>query len=146
MSDIKIVLDTNALLVSVSSRSKYHWIFQGLLSDSFVLVITTEILLEYEEILKRRYNVDVAENVIRALLLLPNVIHQQVYFNWQLIGNDPDDNKFVDAYVAGNADLLVTNDRHFDVLRQVDYPPVEVVSIDMFKSMIHDLFDRPIVR
>jgi predicted nucleic acid-binding protein len=45
--------------------------------------------------------------------------------------------KFVDAYVAGNANLLVTNDRHFDVLRQVDYPPVEVVSIDMFKSTIN---------
>jgi predicted nucleic acid-binding protein len=43
----------------------------------------------------------------------------------------------VDAYVAGNANLLVTNDRHFDVLRQVDYPPVEVVSIDMFKSTIN---------
>jgi uncharacterized protein len=146
MNNIKIVLDTNVLLVSISSRSKYHWIFQKLLSGLFVLVITTEILLEYEEILKRQYNVDVAENVIKTLLLLPNVIHQQVYFNWRLIGNDPDDNKFVDAYVAGNANLLVTNDRHFDVLRQVDYPPVEVVSIDMFKSTLHGLFDHPIAR
>ena len=143
MSSIRIVLDTNVLLVSISSRSKYHWIFQELLSDSFVLVITTEILLEYEEILKRQYNVAVAEDVIRVMLLLPNVVHQQVYFNWRLIVNDPDDNKFMDAYIAGNADLLVTNDRHFDVLRLVAYPPVEVVSIDMFKSLIHDLSDHP---
>ena len=142
MSSIKIVLDTNVLLVSISSRSKYHWIFQELLSGSFVLVITTEILLEYEEIIKRQYNVAVAEDVIRLMLLLPNVVHQQVYFNWRLIGNDPDDNKFVDAYVAGNADLLVTNDRHFDVLKQVAYPPVEVASIDMFKSLIRDLSDH----
>jgi putative PIN family toxin of toxin-antitoxin system len=145
MNNIKIVLDTNVLLVSISSRSKYHWFFQELLSGSFVLVITTEILLEYEEILKRRFNIAVAENVIRALLQLPNVIHQHVYFNWRLIGNDPDDNKFVDAYVAGNANLLVTNDRHFDVLRQVDYPPVEVVSIDVFKLLIRGLLDIPIV-
>lgn len=102
-------------------------------------------MLEYEEILKRRYNHSVAENIIRALLLLPNVIHQQVYFNWLLIQNDTDDNKFVDAYVAGNADLLVTNDRHFDILRQVDYPPIEVASIDMFQSIIHGLTDHPIV-
>ena len=101
MSSIRIVLDTNVLLVSISSRSKYHWIFQELLSGSFVLVITTEILLEYEEILKRQYNVAVAEDVIRVMLLLPNVVHQQVYFNWRLIVNDPDDNKFVDAYEKG---------------------------------------------
>uniref|UniRef100_A0A7C4MSH4 Putative toxin-antitoxin system toxin component, PIN family n=1 Tax=Desulfatirhabdium butyrativorans TaxID=340467 RepID=A0A7C4MSH4_9BACT len=137
MSKVKIVLDTNVLLVSIPSRSKYHWIFQKLLSGSFDLLITTEILLEYEEILKRRYSPSVAENVIRALLLLPNVVHQHVYFHWLLIEDDPDDNKFVDAYVAGNADLLVTNDRHFSVLRQVHYPPIHIVSIDMFRSMMH---------
>jgi rRNA-processing protein FCF1 len=85
MNNIKIVLDTNVLLVSISSRSKYHWIFQELLSGSFVLVITTEILLEYEEILKRRFNIAVAENVIRALLQLPNVIHQHSMYSDRLI-------------------------------------------------------------
>lgn len=28
---LRVVLDTNVLLVSVSSKSKYHWIFQRLL-------------------------------------------------------------------------------------------------------------------
>ena len=136
MSNIRIVLDTNALLVSVSSRSKYHWAFHGLLSGSFVLVITTEILLEYEEILKRRFNVEVAENVIRALLLLPNVIHQQVYFNWQLIGNDPDDNKFVDCAIASNADYILTNDSHFKILTKIPFPKVNTIKIEDFAILL----------
>lgn len=32
---------------------------------------------------------------------------------------DPDDNKFIDCYVAAYADYLVTNDNHFNVLQQI---------------------------
>lgn len=138
MSHFKIVMDTNVLLVSVSSKSKYHWIFQSLIKGHFVQVVTNDILFEYEEVIARKFNNLVAENVITTLLLLPNVIHQQVFFNWNLIEADPDDNKFVDAYVAGNADLLLTNDRHFEVLKQVDFPPVSVVTVHGFRRLIPD--------
>ena len=46
---LKIVLDTNVLLVSISSRSKHHWIFQRLLKEVYDLYISNEMLLEYEE-------------------------------------------------------------------------------------------------
>jgi predicted nucleic acid-binding protein len=37
----------------------------------------------------------------------PDIIHQHVYYNWNLIKADPDDNKFFDIAVAANADYLV---------------------------------------
>ena len=40
-ASLRVVLDTNVLLVSVSSRSKYHWIFRTLL-DGGDAVITAE--------------------------------------------------------------------------------------------------------
>jgi len=35
---------------------------------------------------------------------------------WQAIRRDPDDDKFVDAAVAGNAEWIVTEDSDFDDL------------------------------
>lgn len=58
------------------------------------------------------------------------------FFKWQLMHNDPDDNKFVDMAVAGNADYLITNDRHFDLLTGMEFPKVNVISLDNFKKMI----------
>ena len=133
-----VVLDTNVLLVSISSRSQFHWLFQGLLQNTFQIVITNEILTEYEEIISNKYSVPVAKNVIRTLLLLPNVAKVDVFYNWSLIRNDVDDNKFVDCAVAAGADYIVTNDRHFDVLKEIDFPTVNVVNISLFETLLHE--------
>ncbi len=50
---MKIVLDTNILLVSFSGKSSLHWVWKSLLANQFTLCVTTDILLEYEEIIGR---------------------------------------------------------------------------------------------
>ncbi|WP_366145465.1 PIN domain-containing protein [Methylovulum sp.] len=45
---------------------------------------------------------------------------------------DKDDNKFVDCAVAGNADFLVSNDRHFNVLKTIEFPKLQVFTIFEF--------------
>jgi predicted nucleic acid-binding protein len=77
-----------------------------------------------------------AKNTIRTLLLLPNVIKSDVYYNWVLVKGDADDNKFVDCAIAANANYIVTNDRHFDVLKEIDFPVVNVVNIDQFRALL----------
>ena len=73
MSKRKIILDTNVLLVSISSKSPYHCIFKKLIDGAYDLGVTTEILMEYEEVIERKFNSEVAKDVIRTLLTLPNV-------------------------------------------------------------------------
>jgi len=131
----KIVLDTNVLLVSVSSRSKYHWIFQKLLKGDYDLYISNEVLLEYEEIISEKFHPQVARDVSRALLMLPNVFQVNIYYEWKLIDADPDDNKFVDCAVSANADYLVTNDKHFSVLKKTEFPRIEVINVSEFKKL-----------
>lgn len=103
---LRVILDTNVLLVAISSRSPYHWLFQGLLQNKFQIGVTNDILMEYEEIISNKYSVTVAQNVIRTLLLLPNVVKVDIFYHWFLITNDVDDNKFVDCAVATNAITL----------------------------------------
>lgn len=132
---LKIILDTNILLVSLSKTSKYHWIFEKLNNEEFDLFISNDVLSEYEEIIEKKTNNQIAQKTIRYLLTLPNVYLVNPYFNWILIENDPDDNKFVDCAVAGNVDYIITNDKHFDVLKTLDFPKIVTLKIDEFKTL-----------
>jgi putative PIN family toxin of toxin-antitoxin system len=133
---MKIVLDTNCLLVSVQPYSKYFWLWQAFHDRKFVLCYTDDILNEYQEILAQYYSASLAQYVIDAILNASHAVPVNVYYRWQLITADPDDNKFVDCAVSANAACIVTNDKHFNVLKTIDFPKVNVMSIDTFKSVI----------
>jgi uncharacterized protein len=130
------VIDTNVLLVSISSESQYHWIFQALINQKFELSVTNEILSEYEEIISTKYSPSVSHNVTRTILLLPNTIQTVVYYNWNLIQEDHDDNKFVDCAVASNADAIVTHDKHFYILESISFPCVKVINVSELKNIL----------
>ena len=136
---LRVVLDTNVLLVSISSRSKYHFIYEKLVADKYDLFVTNEILMEYEEVISQKYNSPVASNVIKSLLILPNVIKTPIYFNWNLINEDADDNKFVDCVINSNSHLLVTNDKHFQILKEIKFPKITVINAETFIEQLEIL-------
>lgn len=135
---LRVVLDTNVLLVSISPYSKYHWIFLRLIAGEYELLISNEILSEYEEIIGDKLSPQVARDVVRTLLLLPNVRRVAPFYRWNLITADPDDDKFVDCAIAESANALVTQDRHFDVLQKIDFPRIRLVSIGEFEAMLSE--------
>lgn len=130
------IIDTNVLLVSVSSRSKFHWLYQAIVEKKITIAFSNDILTEYEEQLSFHWNAEVATNVIRSLIELSTAQLTVTYFNLRLITNDEDDDKFVDCAFASNADYIVTNDRDFDVLKSIDFPSIKVVNMDEFEGML----------
>ena len=128
----RVVLDTNCLLQSISRRSRYYKIWRDFIDGRYVLCVTTEILEEYEEILSRYLSPLVARLVVEAILRANNVFRVDAQFRFGLITVDPDDNKFVDCAIVANAECVVTNDAHFEVLRTIPFPKVNVVGIDDF--------------
>ena len=77
----------------------------------------------------------VAANVVRLILELPKTIKVDPFFVWQLITLDPDDNKYVDAAISGNAEYLVSDDSHFRILKTVPFPKVTLLTSDEFLNM-----------
>lgn len=132
---IKIVLDTNVLLVSISSKSKYHWIFEGLLNEKYKLCVTTDILAEYAEIIELKMGFKAGENTLGILENLANVKPTTSYFNFNLL-KDEDDNKFVDCAIASNADFIVTHDTDFQILKSIKFPKVRVIDTEELKEII----------
>jgi len=133
---LKVVLDTNVLLVSISSKSEYHWVFDKLINDEYDLFISNDILTEYEEIISKKYSFSVAREVVKSLLVLPNVFKTSIYFNWNLIKEDTDDNKFVDCAINSNSNILVTNDKHYQILKSIEFPKVNIANIDDFAVLL----------
>lgn len=136
---MRVVIDTNILLVSVSSRSTFHPIYKAILSGKIELCVSTSILQEYEEIMGLRWNSIVAGNTVDALLRSPHIHLIDPRFKWISIYSDPDDDKFVDCAVASNALYLATNDRHFNFLKNVVFPPVNIINAEeLLQIVLHN--------
>lgn len=73
----------------------------------------------------------------RNTLCDPYTLFVTPYFRFKLITADPDDDKFVDCAVAANAKFVVTDDGHFDVLKQTEFPKVEIIGLDDMIQIIN---------
>ena len=133
---MKVVIDTNVFWVSISRQSSTHWIFRALLDGEFTLCVTTENLNEYEEIIGQKLGVETAEAIMEVLDNLYNIELVTRYYRWQLIIADPDDNPFADCAIAVSADALVSQDRHFNILKRTPFPKVNLMNIDEFKIFL----------
>ncbi len=131
----KIVLDTNVLLVSISSKSKLHWIFKNLLEGKFILCVTTDILAEYAEIIELKMGVLASQNTLGVLENLQNIEFITNYYKFNLL-KDEDDNKFVDCYISANANYLVTHDSDFNILKKIAFPKVTITNTSSFFKLL----------
>ena len=133
---MRIVLDTNILWISIPRSSPSNWIVRSLLKHEFSLCVTTDILEEYEEIIERFLGAEAAQNFMEFLETLPNIDHVTNHIRWQLITPDPDDDKFADCYLWGNALYLVTEDKHFNVLKARGFPKINVINLKEFTQLM----------
>lgn len=91
--------------------------------------------MEYEEIIARKTNTIFAGNVIKTILNRQNVIKVDPQYNFHLIENDPDDNKFVDCAICGNASYMVSEDAHFRILHKIDFPAIQLLTLREFVDL-----------
>jgi putative PIN family toxin of toxin-antitoxin system len=131
---LKIVLDTNILIAIIGKKSPFRWIFDCLIEGKIILCVSNEILFEYQEILAKKTSTEVAENVVNFITINPFTERTEIFFNFGLIVDDADDNKFVDCAIASNAICLVSNDKHFQILKTIDFPKVMILELQEFET------------
>ena len=136
MPSRRIVLDTNCLIASLSKRGQYYPVWTALQRGEYVLCVSTEILEEYAEIIAKKTSVKVATNVIHLLLESEFVELVNPYFRLNLIEADHDDDKFVDCAFAANATFIVSDDKHYDVLKSISFPKILVLNLKEFLGIL----------
>ena len=128
----RIVLDTNCLLAVLPSQSPYHNVWTDFIEGQLELCVSNEILSEYEEVLSIKTNPAFAEAIIKTLINKRNLIRITPTWRFRLIESDPDDNKCVDCAICGQSELIVSNDKHFDILKSINFPYVKVMRIQEY--------------
>ena len=136
--------------MAISAKNVYHRVWLDFLSGKYKLCITNEIIEEYLEVISRNINTLVAEKIVAAILNRENTIKLDPHFRFNLIEDDKDDNKFADCAVAGNASYIVTEDHHFNVLKNIKFPSITVIGIDDFILILNSydnmMLNEPDVR
>ena len=131
-----IVLDTNCLVQMLSIHSPYRPAWQAFRDGRYSLCVSNEILNEYQEIIERVANAEVARNIVTAIIRSPFTLYFTPHFHFCLIEQDPDDNKFVDCAIIAGADYLVSEDAHFRTLKDIPFPSVSVIRLDEFMEKL----------
>jgi uncharacterized protein len=129
---MRIVLDTNCVLQIVGRNSPYHKIFEDILLGKLTLLLSKEVVLEYEEILTEKTSQLFTTFLLKALLENPYIEKVEVFYQWNLISADADDNKFADLGLNGNADYLITNDKHFNEIKKISFPHLKITTLKDF--------------
>ena len=134
---MNIVLDTNILLQVAFTEKPMKIVWDKLLAGAYTLCVTEDILFEYQEkIIDCFHNEQLANVLINVLLNSPSVKRVETYFRYNLIKADKDDNKFVDCALACNAKYIVTEDTHFEELKAIPFPHVDVANLQEFIALL----------
>ena len=82
-------------------------------------------------------NKETANIIIEAIVNSSFVEYITPYYRFNLVKADPDDNKFVDCAISANAHYIVTNDHHYDVLKGIAFPHIDVIALKDFFELIN---------
>ena len=118
MTNVRVILDTNVLYAGLySSRGASHQILDRVERGSLRIVLSTTLLFEYEEVLKRhqaelRLTSDETDQLLDELCSRGE--YQRVHFLWRPQLADPKDDHLLELAVAADQTPIVThNRRHF---------------------------------
>ena len=133
---MRVIIDTNVWLVIIPEYSKYAFIYGLIREYKLAVILSNDILLEYEELMKKRYPDASVDEELEYLLKLPKTEFYSPTYFWNLIPNDPDDNKFVDCAIDADVDYIITNDKHFDILKTINFPSVSTLTLQEFMTIL----------
>ena len=110
-----VTMDTNVLLAAYISQSGASYkILRLIIDERISLALSTQILLEYDEVLKReeilkltRLNIEQVEDVLDLLVLLAQ--KQKIYYRLRPNLRDENDNLFAECAFASNSNYLITS-------------------------------------
>ena len=72
--------------------------------------------------------------VLDTNCLIASLSRRGQYFH--LIEEDHDDDKFVDCAFAANATFIVSDDKHYDVLQDIDFPKLLLLKLKYFLDLL----------
>jgi len=132
MSEVIAVYDTNILISAFIGKGAPYKALKAVYDGKVRMVISTEILLELEDVLSRpkfNYNKSQIRKMITVIVQASTIVEPDMKVD--IVKKDPKDNIIIEAAIAGNAKYIVTGDtRHLLPLKKVG--DIKIVSVNEF--------------
>lgn len=140
-STLRIVLDTNVLAAAFRSRrGAANFLLDRLPDPRWQVSLSTPLLLEYEDVLKRHeMRAFVSESDVNIFLdgLCSIAFCYDVYYLWRLLAKDPNNAFILELAVRANADFIITyNPTDFSAAADFD---IKLVTPKEFLRFVGDL-------
>lgn len=137
---IRAVLDTN-ILVSVvinTTSSVASEIYQSCKEKRFLLIISSSILSEADDVLRRKRvmkshkrSTQELQEIIREMTDVSSIVSGRIKID---LVRDPDDNKIISVASEGKADYIVSRDR--DLLDLKEYLGIKIITPEKFMGIL----------
>jgi len=128
---LRIVLDTNVFISGVFFSGPPYEILKACIDKRIQIIISSEILQEYKRVgeeLMHRYP------EIEIIPILKSFSKNAISISASRLPHpvcvDPDDDKFLECAVTGNAERIISGDRH--LLDINDFQGIKIVKPRMF--------------
>jgi len=135
---MRIILDTNVFISGIFWEGNFcSQIINKWKNKNFDLIISIPILNELIKTL-RNFKIQMPEEMIEnwKKLIIENSITVEPKGRIEIIKDDPDDNKFIEAAISGNAEFIITQDNH--LLKLKYYHGIKIITPEEFLKVFRD--------
>jgi len=117
---MRIVLDTNILISALGwEASNEYRVVQKCFKKEMTNISSPEIIEEFKKVALRPkfgFSPEEIDEFISAIIEVSEIVLLEDSFN--IIEEDPSDNKFLEVGIVGNAKFIITGDKHLLNLRE----------------------------
>ncbi len=118
MKTLRLVVDTNILISSIFGGNPKK-IVDLWKSGKIKFVVSDEIVNEYLEVLKRfEFSNDIYVEFLDLLSNVTATIRVNPHRRFDVVIEDPADNKFLECAVEGKVDFIISGDKHLKNLSE----------------------------
>lgn len=129
-----VVIDTNVVIQASDGSHPFSRIVDGWIQGKFLWAVSTDILLEYEEVMTRMLGAARWQKFVRFMDLIDaadgSLLRIATFFQFLTVPFDRDDDKFADCAISVHADFIITEDRHFRPMIGSGYKPQPILPSD----------------
>ena len=136
---MRVVLDTNVLISATFWNGDSNRIIAKIEQKEAELIISKEILEEfvsvlgYEEIQKKIKDKNLEmKRTVEKIVSISTIVEPHQKF--KVIKDDPDDDKFLDCAIEGNAEFIISQNKH--LLKLKEFEGTKILTPSEFLKLI----------
>ena len=135
MGKKKIVLDTNIFISALGWKGKPKEIFNRIIDHEFELILSHHQLEELQRVIEyQKFNFSEDQKTQFLAIILEVATLVETSQNVYVIEEDPDDNRILEAAIAGKADYIISGDEH--LLQLKEYQTIKILNADNFLKLL----------